>query len=127
MNHNQYASKAYSQVSLESSVMGASPHQLITMLFEGAHASLLRAKIAAETGNVALRGKELSRAINIIGNGLQSVLDHERGGAVSAELDRLYSYMIQSLLKANLDNDIALIVHIDRVLLNITDAWKQIG
>lgn len=123
----QWASQAYSRISLESSVMGASPHQLISMLMDGAHSALVRATIAAQSGDIALRGKELSKAINIIGNGLQSALDFEKGGTVAPELDKLYSYMIQMLLRANLESNIEMITHVDLVLLNITDAWKQIG
>ncbi|WP_130831353.1 flagellar export chaperone FliS [[Erwinia] mediterraneensis] len=118
--------QAYAEVSLQSQLSGATPHQLITLLFEGAHNALLRAKICIEQGKVAERGKLISKAINIIDNGLRSALDHEKGQPVAGELDRLYEYLSRTLLRANLHNDPALIDHVDELLMNIASAWKEI-
>ena len=68
MNHKS----AYSTVFLESQVTGASPHQLIVLLFDGAINAMRRAEIYFQTGNVARRGEMISRAINIIDNGWHS-------------------------------------------------------
>ena len=118
--------QAYAQVSLESKLTGATPHQLISMLFDGAHNALVRAKIYREANNVAGRGEMISKAIGIIDNGLKAALDHEKGGAIAGELESLYEYMSHTLLKANLRNDPDLITHIDALLMNISTAWKEI-
>ncbi|UQY44185.1 flagellar export chaperone FliS [Mixta hanseatica] len=77
---------AYAQVDLHSKVAGATPHQLITMLFEGAHSAIVRARLYFENGNIAKRGEMISKAINIIDNGLRSALDHEKGQQIARDL-----------------------------------------
>ena len=48
----QAGSKAYQQVSLETSVNQASPHQLIVLLFDGALNAIKLAKLYIEKGNI---------------------------------------------------------------------------
>ena len=85
----QAGSKAYQQVSLETSVNQASPHQLIVLLFDGALNAIKLAKLYIEKGNIAGKGTAISKAINIIDNGLKSCLDMEKGGEIAANLDDL--------------------------------------
>ncbi|MEY1223772.1 flagellar export chaperone FliS [Klebsiella aerogenes] len=125
--YNRSGTQAYTQVSLESSAMSASPHQLIVMLFDGALNALLRARILMNQGDIAGKGLALSKAINIIDNGLKSGLDHQQGGEIADNLAALYDYMKRRLMQANLHNDEAAIVEVVKLLENIADAWRQIG
>ncbi|QHM73219.1 flagellar export chaperone FliS [Mixta intestinalis] len=118
--------RAYAQVDLQSRLAGATPHQLITMLFEGAHSAIVRAQLYFENGNIARRGEMISKAINIIDNGLRSALDHEKGQQIASDLEALYSYMSRTLLQANLNNDPAPLAHVDEILMNIAETWKEI-
>jgi len=118
--------RAYAQVDLHSRLAGATPHQLITMLFEGAHSAIVRARLYFENGNIAKRGEMISKAINIIDNGLRSALDHEKGGEIARDLEALYSYMSRTLLQANLNNDPSSLAHVDEILMNIAETWKEI-
>lgn len=118
--------QAYAQVSLQSKLSGATPHQLITMLFDGAHNALIRAKLCIAQGKIAERGEMISKAINIIESGLRGALDHEKGAHIADEPDTLYDYFSRTLLQANLHNDPALIDHVDELLMNIASAWKEI-
>ena len=70
-----YGSQAYADVGMESSVMSASPHKLITLLFDGALSALAKADIYMQQGNIPLKGKNITHAINIINNGLKAGLD----------------------------------------------------
>ncbi|MDU4092231.1 MAG: flagellar export chaperone FliS [Pantoea sp.] len=117
---------AYAQVDLHSKVAGATPHQLITMLFEGAHSAIVRARLYFENGNIAKRGEMISKAINIIDNGLRSALDFDKGQHIALDLDALYRYMSRTLLNANLNNDPSQLTHVDEILMNIADTWKEI-
>jgi flagellar protein FliS len=119
--------QSYQQVGLESAVMSASPHQLIVMLFDGAQSALVRARLFMEQGQLAHKGETLSKAINIISNGLKAGLDTESGGELATNLAALYDYMVQRLLQANLYNDVNAISEVEALLANIGDAWKQIG
>lgn len=87
--YNRSGSQAYAQVGLESGVMSASPHQLIVMLFDGAQSALVRARILMNQGDIPAKGAALSKAINIINNGLSAGLNMEK--AVSWQrICRLY-------------------------------------
>ncbi|EFE22483.1 flagellar export chaperone FliS [Edwardsiella tarda] len=125
--YNAMGSQAYAKVGLESGAMSASPHQLIVMLFDGAHSALVRAALHIDAGQVALKGLALSKAINIIDNGLKAGLDLEKGGELAQNLSALYDYMVQRLLQANLHNDADAVRHVTELLDNIADAWRQIG
>ncbi|POT54762.1 flagellar export chaperone FliS [Citrobacter amalonaticus] len=118
--------KAYAQVDLESQLAGATPHQLISMLFDGAHNAILRAKIYFENGNIAKRGEMISKAINIIDNGLRSALDHEQGKEIAQELEMLYEYMSRTLLECNMRNNPDKLTHVDELLMSLANTWKEI-
>lgn len=119
--------QAYAQVSVESAVLSASPHQLVVLLFDGALSAIKKASILTEQGDIPGKGQAITKAINIIANGLRSGLDHEAGGAIAANLDDLYEYMTRRLLQANLHNDLAALAEVESLMVNIADAWKEIG
>ncbi|MCY1465022.1 Flagellar secretion chaperone FliS [compost metagenome] len=106
--------------------MSASPHKLITMLYDGARAAIARAKFHLEGGNIAERGTAISKAIDIIDNGLRAVLDQDAGGEISANLESLYEYMVRRLMLANLRSDAALLAEVDTLLESLASAWAQI-
>ena len=81
--YNRSGTQAYAQVSLESGAASASPHQLIVMLFDGALSALLRARILMNGGDIAGKGTALSKAINIIDNGLKGGTDPQQGGEIA--------------------------------------------
>ncbi|MFZ3387600.1 flagellar export chaperone FliS [Buttiauxella gaviniae] len=119
--------QAYAQIGVESAVMSASPHQLIVLLFDGALSALVRARLFMQQGELAAKGEALSKAINIIDNGLKAGLDNDKGGEIAENLSSLYDYMIRRLMLANLRNDVAIIEEVEGLLTNIADAWKQIS
>lgn len=118
---------AYQQVGIESAVMSASPHQLVVMLFDGALSALVRARLFLEQEQMPQKGEALSKAINIIDNGLKAGLNMEIGGDLPVNLASLYDYMVRRLLHANLRNDVEAISEVETLLANIADAWKEIG
>ncbi|MBP2848801.1 flagellar export chaperone FliS [Dickeya oryzae] len=125
--YRKSASQAYAQVSVESAVMSATPHQLIVMLFDGTKSALVRARILLEQNDIVGKGNALSKAIDIISNGLKLGLDMENGGELAENLADLYDYMVRRLLHANINNDLQAIMEVEALLDNIADAWKQIG
>lgn len=117
---------AYAQVSLESQVAGATPHQLITLLMDGAISAMTRAKIYFESGNIAKRGEMISRAINIIDNGLRASLNHEVGGAVTEEMESLYEYVSRNLLLLNQQKKPEQLPHLIEIMTTLSTTWKEI-
>ncbi|MGM0692365.1 MAG: flagellar export chaperone FliS [Pseudomonadota bacterium] len=118
---------AYAKVGVESGVMSASPHQLIVMLFDGALAAIRTARIHLEAGNSAEKGKAISKALDIVNNGLAAALDAERGGEIAERLGSLYDYVTRLLLSANLRNDAESLDQAETLLNDIASAWREIG
>lgn len=117
---------AYSRLGLESDVLSASPHRLITLLFDGADTAIRTAAVCLQDGDAAGRGKAISRALDIVNNGLLAALDHERGGEVAANLASLYDYVARQLLRANLHADAAALDEAGSLLREIASAWREI-
>ena len=117
---------AYRKVGLETQLDSASPHKLILMLFEGAQIAASNAKHHMNEGNLAEKGKAISKCIEIISAGLQASLDHDSGGDLATRLDALYEYMGRRLLYANLKNDTSALTEVTALLAELKGAWEQI-
>lgn len=118
---------AYSAVGVETGVSTADPHKLILMLFDGAIAAINIAKFELEAGDIPKKGASISKAIDIVSNGLRASLDVEAGGELGERLAALYDYMVQRLLFANLHNNIAALDEVAGLLDTLRDAWTQIA
>ena len=117
---------AYAQVGVETRIAGADPHQLILMLFDGALMAVSSASHQMEIGDTAAKGQSISRAIDIIGNGLKVSLDLEAGGELAQRLFALYDYMCARLLHANSQNDRAALAEVSHLLGELKGAWEEI-
>lgn len=117
---------AYARVGVESGVLAASPHQLITMLFDGAASAIRTAGLHMDNQLPARKGEAISKALDIVNNGLLAALDREKGGEVAERLASLYDYIARLLLNANLHNDRASLDEAGRLLEDIASAWRQI-
>jgi len=120
------AINAYKKVGVESSVNGADPHMLISMLFQGALLAIANAKNEILRKEIAAKGKSISKAIAIIGEGLHASLDKRAGGELAQNLSSLYDYMVMRLVDANLKNDITVLDEVARLLTELTEAWDNI-
>ena len=118
---------AYSSVGVETGVSTADPHKLILMLFEGALLQIGTAVIALEKKDVPTKGIAISKAIEIILNGLKVSLDYEAGGELAQRLGALYDYMTQRLLYANLHNSRPAMDEVTQLLTDLKSAWEAIG
>jgi flagellar protein FliS len=118
---------AYAKVGLETGVIAASPHKLIVMLFEGAIVAINNAKTHMQAGQFEDKGKAITKAVLIVDEGMRGSLDKKAGGEIAANLDALYGYIIQCLLRANLRNDQALLDESLTLLTDLKSAWDAIG
>lgn len=120
----------YARVGMETTVHSASPHRLIVMLFDGAANAIALARQHMVEQRIAQKGQFISKAIDIVVNGLQSSLDPVAGGAEGArlvsDLSALYDYVVRRLLYANLRNDPAALDEAARLLEDIASAWREI-
>lgn len=115
----------YRQVGIQTGVVDASPHKMISMLLGGISEKVAYAKGAALRKDIAKQGESISRAIRII-DSLRASLDHERGGEISANLASLYDYMERRLTKANMEADIAVLDEVSALVDELSTAWDSI-
>jgi len=122
----RHAISAYQKVGIDAAVEVADPHRLILLLFAGAEAAIAKARLAMQQEQIAAKGEAISKAIDIIANGLKVSLDLEKGGELAERLDALYDYLVLRLLRANLDNDLGALDEVSGLLEEIHGAWRQI-
>ena len=127
--HNPKA--AYAKAGIETGVETADPHKLILMLFEGAMLAVASASLHMKrkggADDVARKGEAISKAINIITNGLKASLDQGAGGELAGKLGALYDYMSARLLYANMHDQPAILDEVSHLLAELKGAWEQIG
>lgn len=117
----------YKSVGIETGVLAASPHQLVTMLFEGVMHAVATASLQMKAGNISGKGESISRAINIIDNGLRASLDKKLGGEIAENLDSLYDYLSRQLLQANLKNKPEILEEVHALISDLKSSWDRIG
>jgi len=118
---------AYAKVGVETGVIAASPHKLITMLFEGAMTAISMGKKYMAERDIKRKGESITKAILIIDNGLRASLNKSVGGDLAMNLDALYEYMSRRLFEANATNNADILTEVHGLLDDIRGAWEQIG
>ncbi|WP_374562151.1 flagellar export chaperone FliS [Ideonella sp.] len=120
-------SNAYRQVGAETSVEDASPHKLISLLFDGYMESIAQARGAMRNGEIEKKGKAIGRAARIVEEGLKASLNVDDGGPLARDLKALYDYLTQRLTLANLRNDEAMLDECVGLMEPLRQAWREIG
>lgn len=123
---SQRMASTYKKVGVESNVESASPHALITLLFDGLLDSLNTAKVHMAAGNIEGKSQAISKSTRIITEGLKGSLD-PRGGDLSDNLGMLYDYCVASLMQAHLKNDAALIDEVVGLIGPVSETWKSMN
>jgi len=113
------------QNSQDLNVLSASPVQLVRMLYSGAIVAVQAAREHLQTGDIRARSKQITKACSIIEE-LTLSLDKVRGGKVALDLTELYVYMHQRLIHANIEQESAPLVEVQKLLETLLDAWRQV-
>ena len=104
----------------------ASPHRLITMLYDGVLERLARARASIARGDVTAQLRAISGAMAIV-ELLRVVLDHHDGGELAGRLDSLYEYAIRRMAQANAANDADGLAEVSQLVTTVKSGWDQIG
>ncbi len=120
---NPYASAR--QAYTESTVMTASPEQLVVMLYDGAIRFLRQSAEAMRAGNRELSRNRMSRAEEVIDE-LNYSLDLSYG-EVPQNLRSIYLFAKRQLIRANLDGDAECIDRVARMLADLRESWVTIA
>jgi flagellar protein FliS len=110
----------------QAQVETASPAQLLVMLYDGAIRFLSIAREKMESRDLESRHTNLIKAQKIIAE-LLSSLDMKRGGEVATNLQRVYTFMLQQLVEANLNDKIAPIDEVLGMLRELRESWADVA
>ena len=124
-NMNGTALSAYKSIGVESSVEGASDHQLVLLLLRGVLDRIVVARGALDREDVPGRGQAISEAIAIV-DGLRASIDLDQG-EIAGNLASLYDFVEQHLLSANVNADKDMLSESFTILEQLLQAWEGIG
>src|SRR5688572_5354102 len=120
---NPYASP---QAYRSSSVMTASPGQLVVMLYDGAGRFLRQAELAAEEGAWRHAFDRLDKADAIVDE-LLVTLDTQQGGQIAERLQGIYVFCKKLTIEARIERDADQIRRAASLLADLRDAWAEIA
>ena len=97
--------------------------RVISLLFDGAINFIKLGRIKMVERNIAGKGLYIGKATAIVGE-LTSSLNMEAGGEIARNLRRLYDFVLDRLLKANLKNDVVALDEAEKVMQTLREGWK---
>lgn len=109
----------------EQDILTASPARLVAKLFEAAITSLRKAIQAIEDKDIEARWNANKRAMEIIYH-LLATLDHEKGGEIAENLERVYIFIIRHLVNVDFHNDPAPALEAIDLLHQLHRAWCEL-
>lgn len=109
----------------KSSVSGASPLQLVIMLYDGALRFMEAGKHAMQKRDVFTQNENITKAERIISE-LLSTLDLEQGGEVAKNLFSIYTYVYDKLVEANIEDKPELIDECATILSELRESWVEL-
>ena len=118
---NPYASPAAYR---NSSVMTASPGQLVVMLYDGMARFLKQAEVAGEEGAWGHAGDRIAKADAILDE-LLMTLDMEAGGEVAQRLQGIYVFCKKLLIESHVQRSTEPVRHAARLLAELREAWAE--
>jgi flagellar protein FliS len=120
---------AYGRIAHEyrkNAVNGASPLQLVIMLYDGALKFMEGGRHAIAHNDLVKQNDQLQRAQKVIME-LMSCLDMEKGGEVAKNLLSLYTYVLNELVKANVEDSADRVDRCMKVMRDLRESWVAIA
>jgi flagellar secretion chaperone FliS len=116
----------YKEVDMLTRVYQASPHQLISILFEDLLINLTNAQTAIEHSNFPEKSVRITKALTIL-HGLESSLDFSVGGGVARQMQAAYRFAKREIIAGNIANDRERLVSATVSIAELSAAWRQIA
>ena len=113
---------AYAQYN-NSKIMTASPAELTLMLYEGAIKFVNIAIVGIENGDNKKKCENIVKADRIIEEFQLTLNDKYE---VSKDFNKVYTYIRQRLLEANISSDKEILEEVLKHLRTMRDTWKQV-
>ena len=113
---------AYAQYN-NNKILTASPAELTLMLYDGAIRFCNIAEIAIEMKDIQKAHNNLMKVQRII-DYLRQTLDMKY--KVAEDFERIYMYLSERLIEANMKKDKEIVVEVNRHLHEVRDTWKEV-
>jgi flagellar protein FliS len=107
----------------QTAVATASRGQVLIMLYEAAIQNVKKATICIEKNDLKGKGEAIGKAHDIV-NELLNTLDFNIGGNIARDLERLYNFMTEQLVKANLENSVQILQTVQKLLETLLSGWR---
>ncbi|MCG4571618.1 flagellar export chaperone FliS [Clostridium cochlearium] len=118
-----YANNAYNAYKTNS-VNYASKEQLLLMVVDGAVKFSKIAKQGIEEKDIKKAHENIIKTQNIFYE-LMATLDVEKGGEWAENLMKIYDFIIQRLVQANIKKDVKIMDEIIPIIEDIRDTWHE--
>jgi len=105
---------------------GTSPVAELVEVHDGMIAKLAEARRAIAEGRIEDRLHATHKVAAVV-DVLQMSLDHDQGGEVAEQLDRLYLYFAKRLSDINLQNDPAICDELMARFAELRDGWRAVA
>ena len=119
---NAYAQQQYAQYNTNK-IMNASPAELTLMLYEGAIKFCNMAIMGIEHNDIQKANNSIKRVQRIIDE-FRATLDMRY--PVAEDFDRVYKYLLDRLLEANIKKDKEILEEVNTHLHSMRDTWKEV-
>jgi flagellar protein FliS len=124
--HTGGAGAQYRAIDVSSKIEGASPHRLVSILYEELVSALATMKLAIRRVDGARQRDAQARALVIV-QSLDSSLDFSRGGEIARALSSVYSEVRRLTMLGGNAQDAEAIDRGQKLVAEIAEAWNQIG
>jgi flagellar secretion chaperone FliS len=109
----------------EGTARGASPLQLVILLYEQLIEDMRQASRAIEQNAIEQRTKSVKHALLVLGH-LQSSLDFSQGGQVATNLNQYYDHLRRNLVQLQFHPTQASVTQLITDLLTVRSAWIEV-
>lgn len=107
-------------------IMTASPAMLVFLLYDKAIGCLKEAVRAIEAGEIEARWKANGRAMEIVEH-LRATLNHDAGGEIAGNLEKIYATILVDLPKVDLKNDPTPALTAIKLLEPLRESWRLLA
>jgi flagellar protein FliS len=97
--------------------------RIVSILFDGAINFIKLGRVKMGERNIAGKGLYIGKATAIVSE-LSSSLNMEEGGEIARNLRRLYDFVLDRLITANMKNDVVALDDAEKVLQVLREGWK---
>jgi flagellar secretion chaperone FliS len=108
----------------ENAVRGATPIELVVILFDAAIDDMRRAVTAIKNGDIEERATAIRHALLVLQQ-LQGTLDFDRGGPAARQFEQFYNLIRAKLLESQLRNSPELMQQQIQFMSEVRDCWVQ--